>query len=833
MAIDFPDSPTVNDTFSVGNRTWQWNGSYWTVVISSASNMLATTNYVDSTVETGVRWNEAVDLATATTLPNSPTYSNGTAGVGATLTAGSNARIVVDGVNGTAGDRVLVKNQSSALQNGIYTITTQGDGSTAYVLTRATDNDASLYAGDATWALSGSTNANQGFILTSEGTGTNEVHTLGTDSLTYTQFTGLTSVVAGTNLSKTGNTLNLDSSLTGLSSVTSTSFTGDLTGDVTGNVTGDVTGNITSSGTSTFSGSVNLNGATVSNAAFNLTGSLTGNVTGDLTGDVYASNGISKVLESGTDGTDATFTGDLTGDVSGNVTGNVTGDLTGDVFASNGTSKILDSGTDGTDATFTGDVTGDVTGNVSGGDLTGDVYASNGTSRILDNGTDGTDATFTGGLTGDVTGNVTGNITSSGTSTFSGTVNLNTATVTNASFNLTGNLTGTADVATSVTATANNATNETVYITFVDGATGSQGIETDTGLSYNPSTGVITTTSVAGDVTGTVTGDLTGDVYASNGTSKVLESGTDGTDATFTGDVTGDLTGDVTGNVTGNLTGNVTGNVTSGNIQVGVTSSSEIDTSTGNLTIDSAGGTVTVDDNLIVSGDLTVNGTTTTVNSTTISVDDKNIELGSVAVPSDVTADGGGITLKGATDKTFNWVDSTDSWTSSEHVDLASGKSYYVNGSLVLSETALATTVGVSLLSTTSSSSEGRIAWDATNDKIIVGSGSVELDFASSTLSTNAQTVSYTLVLADKDKLVEVSNASANTLTVPPNSSVAYPVGTQITVLQTGAGQTTITPGSGVTVNGTPGLKLRDQWSSATLIKRATDTWVAIGDLSD
>jgi hypothetical protein len=95
----------------------------------------------------------------------------------------------------------------------------------------------------------------------------------------------------------------------------------------------------------------------------------------------------------------------------------------------------------------------------------------------------------------------------------------------------------------------------------------------------------------------------------------------------------------------------------------------------------------------------------------------------------------------------------------------------------------------------------------------------------------NAQAASYTLVLADKNKLVEVGNASANTLTVPPNSSVAFPVGSTLTILQTGAGQCTLTAGAGVTVNGTPGLKLRTTWSSATLIKRATDTWVALGDL--
>jgi len=101
-------------------------------------------------------------------------------------------------------------------------------------------------------------------------------------------------------------------------------------------------------------------------------------------------------------------------------------------------------------------------------------------------------------------------------------------------------------------------------------------------------------------------------------------------------------------------------------------------------------------------------------------------------------------------------------------------------------------------------------------------------------LPQNAQTgTTYTLVLADGGKLVEMNNASANTLTVPPNSSVALPVGTQILVVQTGAGQTTLAAGSGVTINSKDGnLKLSAQWCAATLIKRATDTWVAVGDLS-
>lgn len=96
----------------------------------------------------------------------------------------------------------------------------------------------------------------------------------------------------------------------------------------------------------------------------------------------------------------------------------------------------------------------------------------------------------------------------------------------------------------------------------------------------------------------------------------------------------------------------------------------------------------------------------------------------------------------------------------------------------------------------------------------------------------NQQAGAYTTVLEDRDKLVEVSSASGVTVTIPANSTVAYPVGTSIDILQTGSGQVTIAGAGGVTVNATPGLKLRTQWSSATLFKRATDTWVVFGDLS-
>jgi hypothetical protein len=100
------------------------------------------------------------------------------------------------------------------------------------------------------------------------------------------------------------------------------------------------------------------------------------------------------------------------------------------------------------------------------------------------------------------------------------------------------------------------------------------------------------------------------------------------------------------------------------------------------LSIGAVTSTTTINDSLIVTGNLTVNGTTTTIDTQTLQVEDKNIILG-YGSTSDVAVDGGGITLTGATNKTFNWVDATDAWTSSEHMDLAAGKSYKINNAAI------------------------------------------------------------------------------------------------------------------------------------------------------
>ena len=104
---------------------------------------------------------------------------------------------------------------------------------------------------------------------------------------------------------------------------------------------------------------------------------------------------------------------------------------------------------------------------------------------------------------------------------------------------------------------------------------------------------------------------------------------------------------------------------------------------------------------------------------------------------------------------------------------------------------------------------------------------------ATAMIAINAQTATYTAVLTDDGKLVTMSNASANNFTVPPNSSVAFGIGTQLNIAQLGAGQTTIVAGAGVTLNSEGNkLKLKGQYAVATCVKTDTNTWFVVGNLS-
>ena len=150
----------------------------------SASTDAATKGYVDSVAE-GLHIHASVVAATTANL--NATYDNGTSGVGATLTnAGTNVALALDGVSLNVSDRVLIKNQTTALQNGIYTVTTVGDGSTPWVLTRAADmnTNAEVQGGDFTFVTGGTTWDNTGWVQTSTNV------TVGTTAIVWQQFSG-------------------------------------------------------------------------------------------------------------------------------------------------------------------------------------------------------------------------------------------------------------------------------------------------------------------------------------------------------------------------------------------------------------------------------------------------------------------------------------------------------------------------------------------------------------------------------------------------------------------------------------------------------------------
>lgn len=223
-------------------------------------------------------------------------------------------------------------------------------------------------------------------------------------------------------------------------------------------------------------------------------------------------------------------------------------------------------------------------------------------------------------------------------------------------------------------------------------------------------------------------------------------------------------------------------------------------------------GTATAED-LEVTGNLTVSGTTTTINATDLAISDPLIYMSSGNWTTD-TVDVGFLAATGEVGGTeadhkhsglFRDVSDSAKW------KLVSNVPHPVSNTVDLTNAEYDTL---------------RLGGVEFSDGVQVKQGVPSLT------EINAQTSAYTTVLTDRDKLVEVSSATGVTLTIPTNASVAYPVGTSIDILQTGAGQVTIAGAAGVTVNATPGLKLRTQWSSATLFKRAENTWVVYGDLS-
>ena len=594
----------------------------------------ATKQYVDTIAAAGIHYHDPVRVMTTANL--SSAYSNGSSGVGATLTNNSTqAALTIDGVLLTTNDRVLVQDQTTGAQNGVYKVTTVGTASSNWVLTRTTDTDSYAVSdpdafgeGDTFFVLEGSVHAGHLEVMNVSGT-----ITFGTTAITFTNIAQTAVYTAKNGVALDGTAFSIDSGANIIAATFQSDtvkfpdsdashfvslksphspFTSNLSfylppadgtsgqalvTDGAGHLGFAAAGATITSDTSTDTDFLMYFASTTSGALTAVkqdsgllynpsTGTITssefvGNVTGTLDGilgggtpaaatattivantsvqtdtvkfpDSDASHFVTIASPHSPFTSNLTFTlppadgtagqamvtdgaghlgfaaagATISADTSTNTdfrlyfAGTTSGALTAvktdsGLLYNPSTGKIT---TDTFQGNLTGDVTGDVTGNTSG--TSGSTTGNAATATILQNTRTIGGVNFNGSANIDLPGvNTAGNQSTSGLAA-TATILATARTIGGVSFNgsaaidLPGintagnqNTSGTAAIATTVTAVANNSTDETVYPTFIDGATGTQGIETDTGLTYNPSSGLLTSAAFAGDITGDVTGN--------------------------------------------------------------------------------------------------------------------------------------------------------------------------------------------------------------------------------------------------------------------------------------------------------------------------------------
>jgi uncharacterized protein YoxC len=229
-------------------------------------------------------------------------------------------------------------------------------------------------------------------------------------------------------------------------------------------------------------------------------------------------------------------------------------------------------------------------------------------------------------------------------------------------------------------------------------------------------------------------------------------------------------------------------------------------------------GDVTVETNMLIEGNLTVSGTSTTINATDLAISDPLIYLAAEQYTEDVldvgflaaTGEVGGTEASHLHSGLFRDVSDDKKW------KLISNVPHPVSNTVDITNAVKDTLV------------VGNIEADG-----VVFSDGIQTKAGIASLSTfTEKTASYELDTLDhKDNVVEMNSSDPLTFTIPANSDFAWPIGASMDIIATGTGLVTIMGADGVTVNSTPGLKLRTQWSSATILKRGPDTWIAYGDL--
>ena len=237
---NIPNSALTNSSITLGTTTIALGGTSLTpagltsVTVTqdpTQALQLTTKQYVDASVQ-GL--DAKASVVNSTTANLTATYANGTAGVGATLTnSGSLVAFSSDGISNSVGDRVLVKNQTTASQNGIYTVTTVGSGAVAWVLTRSTDMDQWAEVPNSyVWVESGTLYGDTGWVCTSNAGGT-----MGTTAITWVQFAGAGTYTAGTGLTLTGTQFSITNTAVTAGSYGSATQVGTFTVNAQGQLT--------------------------------------------------------------------------------------------------------------------------------------------------------------------------------------------------------------------------------------------------------------------------------------------------------------------------------------------------------------------------------------------------------------------------------------------------------------------------------------------------------------------------------------------------------------------------------------------------------------------
>ena len=885
--IQLKDSSGAN----VGNISSSGVLTVASVVASNAgtsSTDLATRAYVDA-ISAGTNWHEAVAWGTNEPLP-ACTYSNGTNGVGATLTGNAFGALVVDAATVEQGEAILVKDQVDAKQNGIYAITNTGGASEYFVLTRREDADNSpageVVPGDAVYVVNGAATVGNSYVITSAGTGADGQISIGVDDIIYSVFAGTASTQPGAGLARDGYTINIVSAdasriqvnadsidlatmstnVTGGSSTTT--FVDSITIDSYGRTTSYRTSSVDFTGYA-FSANSALTGtptAPTANAGTNTTQIATtefvehralaaesnaansaGNIfiqksSFDAKGDILigsADDTVSK-LSVGTDGYFLKANSNAGVGVEwasiptinnlddvGDVT--ITGNATGQFLKYDGSAWINSSVPTINNLNDVGDVTiSSVT--------SGDFLKYNGSAWVndpIDLGTDttgnymvgvsagtGISVSHTPGEGSSATISVDATIATLNSPTFTGTVAGITATMVGL-----GNVDNTSDANKPVSTAGQTALN----------------------LKANLASPTFTGT-VAG-ITATMVGlgnvDNTSDVNKPVSTAQqtALNLKANLASPTFTGTPT-------------LPTGTIATTQTAGNNSTAVATTAFVSTAVANLVASAPAALNTLDELAAAFGDDANFATTVTTNiglkapidsptftGTVSGISATMVGLGNVDNTSDAnkpvsTAQQTALNLKAnLASPTFT---GTVSGISATMVGLGNVDNTSDANKPVSTATQTALNLKANLASPTftgtvtlpaNTVTSAMIAQATIVDADISTTAAIDQGKIADTV-LNQQVASYTLVLTDKNKMVEIFNSSATTLTIPADDSVNFGTGATIVILQTGTGQVTLTAGAGVTLNATPGAKLRTQWSSATLVKRAANTWVALGDLS-